>query len=206
MDYLIELKYKLRLASDARCIADRQDEEERFKRIRDGAATVTHLSEVASEIGVRSTDFASVTHPEAILGVLRWSSGDLSLRVQRALSLQMRGAPARLARALLDTWARLHQTIDFTNIPIFDEVGKGTPTYCAEAGMCLCGARGKVMKSFQTKLEKPMKHQCPAKSTLRGKLVSADLVLLLIGQSKPEEVDRELAWADSLVPGPQFKQ
>eukprot|EP00959_Pyramimonas_sp_CCMP1952_P448418 9389546-Pyramimonas_sp.AAC.1 len=62
------------------------------------------------------------------------------------------------------------------------------------------------MESFQAKLEKLMKQQCPAKPTWRGKLVSAELVILPIGQSKPEEVDRELAWADSLVPGAPIQE
>lgn len=116
-------------------------------------------------------------------------------RLRSALGLPSNNISGLLYDVFSKQWAQ-QQTID-PDAPTSAEAIAGTVPrvvvpMCFRAGFCLCGPIGRLRQRAEKGFIAALKKFCPPQSERRTRLSRGEVVILLVGQAKPDDVD-ELA-------------
>ena len=202
---LLALKKALRVEGQAKARGDAQARADVQQFMDgDGQRSVREARPFSETLFREAADF--ISRPKTSVGVnmqtFEWNSLEVVRQVRDALSGPKNPDHQTLLQLFQQVWAKLHETIDFRELPhVFDKKAEAVPL-CRMAGVCVCGPRGTKMRKFIASLHKFLKAECPPKTPARLELAHGSFSILLIGQSRAdvaEEAPDEL-WNDVLLP------
>ena len=130
-------------------------------------------------------EFIATPSPLGDICTLDWRLVALVHRVRQALSVDDRCFESAVVKALEHTSVKRHQTIDFQEMPgIFEAPAR---TACVDACGCMCGAPGKLLQRFASKVDSLVKaFGRQASKKARMQLGCGELVLATVGQQRAD--------------------
>ena len=199
---LQELKRTLALEAEARNLREARRMQQLVKHMEThGKRELDACARLSPSLRGRGGEFIPEPSPLGDTCILDWSPVGLVRRVRQALSVADKRFESTAIKALLQTWAKLHHTIDYEEMPgVFEAPVRSA---CFSACACVCSPSGKLVQRFARKVDLLVKGFArPAAKRARAQLANGELVLLLAGQPIGEaDLDADAAWGNDLLEG-----